>query len=96
MCGSLSDRVHSAYQRRLADLPWQGRIVEIRVRSRRFRCPIADWLRTIFTERLPEVAMGPAARSAVVGFCFEILDRAVVVWAVMRQAEVIEEPRKRP
>jgi len=55
MCGALSDRVHSTYQRRLADLPWQGRIVEIRVRARRFRCPIADCPRAIFTERLPEV-----------------------------------------
>jgi transposase len=63
MCGSLSDRVHSAYQRRLADLPWQSRIVEIRVRSRRFRCPIAECPRAIFTERLPEVVRPKGRRT---------------------------------
>jgi transposase len=63
MCGTLSDRVHSAYQRRLADLPWQGRIVEIRVRARRFRCAIADCPRAIFTERLPEVVRPKGRRT---------------------------------
>ena len=31
---------HSHYMRRLADLPWQGRVVEIRLHARRFRCQI--------------------------------------------------------
>jgi transposase len=31
-------RVHSTYQRCLCDLPWQGRIVQIHVRVRQFRC----------------------------------------------------------
>ena len=55
LCGTPSDRVHSTYRRRLADLPWQGRVVEIRVQARRFRCPVGDCARAIFTERLPEV-----------------------------------------
>ena len=35
-----SDRVsyHSRYDRRLRDLPWQGRQVQLRLRTRRFRC----------------------------------------------------------
>ena len=37
-CGALSHRVHSAYRRRVADLPFGGRRVAIRRRVRRFRC----------------------------------------------------------
>ena len=38
-CGHASARVHSHYTRRLADLPWQGCVVALEVRVRRFRCP---------------------------------------------------------
>ncbi|TIP79809.1 MAG: transposase family protein [Mesorhizobium sp.] len=37
-CGCRTGRVHSQYMRRVADLPWQGRVVEIRLHARRFRC----------------------------------------------------------
>ncbi|WP_280938729.1 transposase family protein [Mesorhizobium sp. C264A] len=30
-CGCRTGRVHSHYMRRVADLPWQGRVVEIRL-----------------------------------------------------------------
>ena len=63
LCGGLSGRVHSHYRRRLADLPWQGRRVAIRLRVRRFRCAVGDCPRRIFTERLPEVARPSARRS---------------------------------
>jgi hypothetical protein len=33
-----SRRIHSHYLRNLADLPWNGRIVKLRMRARRFRC----------------------------------------------------------
>jgi transposase len=60
-CHASSSRVHSRYERRLADLPWQGRPVAVRVRARRFfraepACP-----RRTFAERLPGVAR-PFAR----------------------------------
>lgn len=48
--------MHSAYARRLADLSWQGRIVELQVRVRRFRCATAVCRRRIFAERLAAVA----------------------------------------
>jgi len=54
-CGRASDRVHSRYQRRLNDLPSQGRAIHLRLWVRRFFCPNADCPRRIFTERLPEV-----------------------------------------
>ncbi len=37
-CLQRSRRIHSRYDRRLADLPWQGRTVAIVVTVRRFRC----------------------------------------------------------
>jgi hypothetical protein len=36
--GVLSDRVHSRYPRRLADLPIAGRRVVLMIQARRFRC----------------------------------------------------------
>lgn len=55
-CGHASARVHSHYTRRLADLPWQGCVVALEVRVRRFRCPVPACPRRIFAERLPGAA----------------------------------------
>ena len=55
-CGGSSDRVHSQYVRRLADLPWQGLRVEVQWRCRRFFCTNPHCRQQIFSERLPEVA----------------------------------------
>jgi transposase len=62
-CARPSARRHSAYQRRLADLPWQGRAVELRVQVRRLRCANPACPRAIFAERLPKVALPKARRS---------------------------------
>src|SRR3954468_18990499 len=62
-CGAASARVHSHYQRTLADLPWQGHIVALRVQARRFRCTTHECQRRIFAERLPEVAVPRARRT---------------------------------
>lgn len=62
-CGQSSERVHSRYWRTLADLPWQGRQVEIRWLSRKFFCESAACPRRIFTERLPQVAASYAWRT---------------------------------
>jgi transposase len=61
-CGSVSAHVHSKYQRHLADLPSQGRLVRIRLWSRRFRCTAAECCRKIFTERLAATGSRPFAR----------------------------------
>lgn len=55
-CGQPSSRMHSRYVRTLDDLPWQGRKVQLRWRSRRFFCDATECTRRIFTERLPSVA----------------------------------------
>jgi transposase len=52
---------HSRYIRRMRDLPWQGKRVEIHLRARRFRCRNNACDRKIFAERLPDLA-GPKAR----------------------------------
>ena len=51
-----SGRVHSRYERRLHDLPWQGRPVILRLRARRFHCPNPACSRRTFTERIGHVA----------------------------------------
>ena len=47
---------HSRYARRVRDLPWQGRQVEIHLQTRRFRCLNKECARKIFAESLPAVA----------------------------------------
>lgn len=66
-CGRLSSRTHSHYTRTLADLPWQGRPVSIRVRARRFRCTTVECPRRVFAERLPSVASSRVRRSQRLG-----------------------------
>jgi transposase len=63
-CACPSARRHSAYQRHLADLPWQGRLVELRVQVRRLRCANAACPRVIFAEPLPGVTRPKARRTA--------------------------------
>jgi transposase len=52
---------HSAYKRKLLDLPWQGRPVHLCLRTRRFRCRNASCPRKIFAERIAGVGL-PRAR----------------------------------
>ena len=56
VCGCVSIRVHSHYTRTLADLPWHGVPVTLRLRIRRFFCEQAGCRRAIFAQRIPEVA----------------------------------------
>jgi transposase len=52
---------HSRYQRRIRDLPWQGRPVRLHLRVRRFRCRNQQCPQKIFAERLPAI-VAPRAR----------------------------------
>src|SRR3984885_4351843 len=51
---------HSRYVRRMRDLPWQGRRVEIHLQTRRFRCRNKECRRKVFAEQLPSVASSNA------------------------------------
>ena len=55
-CETRSARVHSHYTRMLAELPWQGIPVTIRLRVRRFFCDQKACNQAIFAEPLPGVA----------------------------------------
>lgn len=61
-CGAVSRRVHSRYRRRVTDLPLSGRIVQLLVIARRFRCDAVLCGRQIFTERFAEEVLAPSAR----------------------------------
>jgi transposase len=53
VCGRGSRCVHSRYPRAVADLPWSGARITLRVQARRFRCRQAACPRRVFCERLP-------------------------------------------
>src|SRR5579871_855792 len=55
-CGNTSERIHSHYQRTLADLPWAHCPVRIQIQLRKFFCDNSDCKRRIFTEPIPDVA----------------------------------------
>jgi transposase len=55
-CGWQSDKAHSRYQRRLADLPWEGIAVKLILSVRKFFCLNPDCRQRIFCERLPGLA----------------------------------------
>jgi hypothetical protein len=61
-CGTVSRRVHSHYRRRVTDLPLSGRVVQLVVIARRFRCDAVLCGRQIFTERFSEGVLAPSAR----------------------------------
>jgi transposase len=62
-CGQQSTTIHARYQRTLADLPWAGRVVALRLQVRRFRCPNRECAAHTFTERLPTIAPPYAHRT---------------------------------
>ena len=62
-CSGYSRRVHSRYTRTLADLPWAGISVRLRVRVRKFFCDDPSCAQKIFAERLDEVAQPRARRT---------------------------------
>jgi transposase len=55
-CGRSSRRVHGRYERTLADLPWGGVPVRLRVRVCKFFCDEPSCERKIFAERLEDIA----------------------------------------
>lgn len=62
-CAHLSSRIHSRYQRTLADLPWSDRSVRLVVQVHRFICTQPTCRRKTFTEALPAVAERYARRT---------------------------------
>jgi len=63
LCQRGSVRVHSRYQRTVADLPVSGREVAVVAHVRRFQCLTSSCPRRIFAERLPSL-VAPHARKS--------------------------------
>jgi transposase len=61
-CGTPSERVHSRYRRRLADLPIAERPVCLMVLARRFYCNAVLCGRRVFAERFDVDVLAPWAR----------------------------------
>lgn len=61
-CCQRTSRVHSRYERKLADLPWNGIPVQVILRTRRFFCKTDGCGQSVFTERLPNT-VAPYART---------------------------------
>lgn len=61
-CGTRSERIHSRYRQRLADLPIAGRPVRLMVLARRFYCKAVLCGRRVFTERFHTEMLVPWAR----------------------------------
>jgi len=51
LCGTTSRRVHSRYVRDVMDLPSAGKVVRLRLVTRRFSCEVSNCRRRIFAER---------------------------------------------
>jgi transposase len=63
LCATPSRRIHSDYERTLADLPWAQYRVCLQLRVRKWFCRNRACPRRIFTERLPTVAAPWARRT---------------------------------
>ncbi len=61
LCAIPARRIHSHYERTLADLPWADYRVRLQLRVRKWLCRNRHCRRRIFTERLPTV-VAPWAR----------------------------------
>jgi transposase len=54
-CGTAGSRVHSRYQRTIADVAFGGRKLELKLLVRKWICPEASCSRHMFAERFPEL-----------------------------------------
>lgn len=92
-CGRRCARVHSRYRRTLADLPWLGHAVVLRVTVRRFSCDRARCRRRIFTEPLPATAARYARRTKRAAGLLQLLGFALGGRARHAPRRAIGQPR---
>lgn len=76
-CQIIASKIHSRYERKLADLPWQGIAVRIRLQVRKFFCHNEECQQRIFCERLPEVADRYAHRTQRLNVCLRAMGFAL-------------------
>jgi len=76
LCHQPSERVHSTYQRTVADVPCGGRRVLLLLTVRKYICHTGDCPRSIFTERLPELVQSYARMTNRLREWIEAIGRA--------------------
>lgn len=88
-CGTRSRRVHSCYQRRLADAAVGGRPVVIRVQVRRFRCLAASCSRATFVEQIDGLTFRHGRRSQRLHTVLQVVALMLAGRAGARLAQVL-------
>ena len=73
LCSRPSERVHSRYERTLADLPWNQVAVRMHLRSHKFFCDNPACERIVFTEPLPKLAARYARKTLQLQEAFYII-----------------------
>ncbi len=76
-CCSSSARIHSDYERKLADLPWNGIPVQVILHTRRFFCEALGCAQRVFTERLPNTVAPYVRRTKRLGQTLECFTLAL-------------------
>jgi transposase len=73
LCHCPSNRVHSSYTRTVADLPWHGIAIRLRLHTRKFFCKQQHCPRRVFCERLPGVVATYARHSIRLNQLLELI-----------------------
>jgi transposase len=94
-CGAASARVHSRYDRVLADAPVAGRRVGIRLRIRRFFCLTAGCPTRTFAEQVEGLTMRHARRTPLLRSMLETIGLALAGRAGARMATHLGAPVSR-
>ncbi|MFE9093611.1 ISL3 family transposase [Streptomyces sp. NPDC007264] len=88
-CGATSRRVHSGYERRLADAAVGGRPVVVHLRVRRFRCLVAACPRVTFVEQIDGLTFRHGRRSQRLHTVLQVVALMLAGRAGARLAEVL-------
>jgi transposase len=73
LCGQVATSLHSHYQRTVADLPWHGVSIRLRLNTRKLRCQNALCSRKVFCERLPGVVAAYARKTVRLNSALRLL-----------------------
>jgi transposase len=94
-CGEASDRVHSRYERCLADAAVGGQPVRIRLQVRRFRCATVTCARRTFVEQVADLTVRYGRRSVLLHRMLEAIAVALAGRAGARLAHRLAAPVSR-
>jgi transposase len=95
-CGHSSRRVHSWYERRLADTAIGGRRVVIRLQVRRLFCDEPGCAKTTFAEQVPGLTARYARKTALLADLLRNIAVALAGRAGARLARALHAPASRP